>query len=330
MTTITKLSVASVLAIVCSTSAAWAAGVPVQSATEEQRGAASEAYVAGKEAFDAGNFDEALSKFRASHDVVASPNAHLMVVASLSELGRFVEAYEEVVVAIAAAAEAATADPKYEGTLASLQDTEIALRGKVGRLTINAAGASGATVTIDGKALRPDQLGVPVPVEPGSHLVEMDGAEPQTIEVAAGDTASVDLSGDNGDDGDGVTGGGSGGDWFVENRRTIAYAAGGVGVVGMVLFGAFGGLTLSKQSDLDAACGPQKLCPPESNADIDDGKTYQTVANVGLVIGVVGLAAGVGLFVWDVLDEEGSGEQAGDPSLRFVLGAGHLGLEGSF
>ena len=330
-TMMTKLAVASAMAIVCSTSTAWAAGVPVQSATEEQRGAASEAYVAGKTAFDAGNFEEALNKFRASHDIVASPNAHLMVVASLSELGRFVEAYDEVVVAIAAAGEAATIDPKYEPTVAQLQDAEQTLRGKVGRVTVTAAGGGGV-VTIDGKALRPDQLGTPVAVEPGSHLVEMEGAAPQTIEVAAGDSTSVELAAEQHDDGGGddTAAPGGGDDWFIDNRRTIAYAAGGVGVVGMVLFGAFGGLTLSKESDLDAACGPTKQCPPESTADIDDGKTYQAVANAGLVIGVVGLAAGVGLFVWDVLDEGGGQEQAGDPSLRFTVGAGHLGLEGSF
>lgn len=331
-TTMAKLGFASVIAIVCSTSTVWAAGVPVHTANDEQKASASAAYMGGKEAFDAGDFQTALTKFRESHDIVASPNAHLMVVASMSELGRYVEAYEEVVPAIAAAGEAATIDPKYESTVASLQEAEIALRGKVGRISITVPPASGA-VTLDGRALRPDQLDAPIPVEPGPHRIETEGAAPRDVDVAAGDTVAVDLTpAETIDDGGGEPAGGGddAGAWFIENRRTIAYAAGGVGAVGMVLFGTFGGLTLAKESDLDSACGPQRICPPESQADIDDGKTYQAVANAGLVIGVVGLAAGVGLFVWDVIDEGGSEEQARDPSLRFTVGAGHLGLEGSF
>ena len=337
-----KLALASMIAISCSLGgAAWAGGVPVQSATEEQKESASTAYLSAKEAFDARNFDEALSGFRASYDIVASPNARLMVVASLSELGRHAEAYEEVVPAIAEAKEAAATDPKYEGTVASLERARDDLRAKIGLLTVTVDPSVQGDVTLDGKTISPDRLGQPVAVMPGPHVVAVAGGESRDVEVQAGGDAAVALAPPSGDgDGDGGVDDGDGdgegattatGDWFVENRRTIAYAAGGVGVVGMVLFGAFGGLTLSTQSDLDEACGPQKICPPESRSDIDDGKTYQAVANAGLVIGIVGLTAGVGLFVWDVLDEGGEDEEmAGGPTMRMTVGAGHLGLEGSF
>lgn len=322
-----KLTLASILAIGSWTGVAWA-GVPIQAATDEQREAASNAYVTAKEAFDAGRFEEALSGFRASYDVVSSPNARLMIIASLSELGRHAEAYQEVGPAIVEAREAAAIDSKYESTVTSLEAAEADLRGKVGLVTVNVTGPVGE-VTIDGKPVAPDALDRPIAVEPGPHRVEMIGAEPQDIDVAAGAAVSVDLGASEEEGGDVGTDDG-GGNWFIDNRRTIAYAAGGLGAVNMVLFAAFGGLTLSTESDLETACGPQKICPPESAADIDDGKTYQALANAGLAIGIIGLSAGVGLFVWDVLDEDASEETAVDPRLQVVAGAGHLGLVGTF
>ena len=73
---------------------------------------------------------------------------------------------------------------------------------------------------------------------------------------------------------------------------------------------------------------PNVLAERLRRIDIDDGKTYQTVANVMLVVGSVGVAAGVGLFVWDVLDSP-STEEA-EAKLRIGVGPGQLTLGGSF
>ena len=52
----------------------------------------------------------------------------------------------------------------------------------------------------------------------------------------------------------------------------------------------------STYDDLDKACngGP---CPASKNGEISSGKTQQVVANVGLGVGIVGLAVGATLFV---------------------------------
>jgi len=52
----------------------------------------------------------------------------------------------------------------------------------------------------------------------------------------------------------------------------------------------------STYDDLNKACngGP---CPPSKNGEISSGKTQQVVANVGLGIGIVGVALGATLFV---------------------------------
>ena len=302
----------------------FAAGVPVDQATQPQIERASADYSAGKEAFEASRFEEALSLFRRSHDVVASPNTRYMIVASLSELNRAVEAYKEASAGMVEARAASAGDAKYKTTLADLTAAKERLRAKIGMITVRVPpdGGPDATVMIDGES---QQAGVAVPVEAGVHTVRMSGYDPQTVDVAAGGDETVELQApalvavEVETDGD---------SWFIDNRRTIAYVAGGVGVAGLALFGTFGGLALSKEGDLDASCTPDKRCPTDSQGDIDDGQTFQTTANVMLVVGSVALAAGVGLFVWDVMDDPEGGEESA--TLQLVFGPSLLGARGKF
>jgi hypothetical protein len=72
--------------------------------------------------------------------------------------------------------------------------------------------------------------------------------------------------------------------------------AGGVGVLGFATFAIFGAMAGSTYNDLQSVChgGP---CPSSKADEISSGKTQQAVANVGLAIGIVGLAAGGTMFV---------------------------------
>lgn len=312
---------------------AWAQGVPVGAATEEQRATASESYGKAKEAFTGGRFEEALTGFRASHAIVASPNARYMIVAALSELGRDVEAYEQAIAGMKEAEAAIPTDDKYKTTLADLTAARDKLRGKIGMVTVTMSGGTqpGAALTIDGRDIPEDRWSQPIPVTAGPHTVSLSGYDTKNVDVSAGGDATVDFAPpeepivDVSTDDD---------NFFIENRRIFAYVLGGVGVVGLGLFGAFGGLALSKEGSLDDACNLDKRCPTESQADIDDGKTFQTAANVMLVVGAVTLAAGVGLFVWDLVDSpsEGGGEDDGDDiaDLRLEVGPGQAVLKGSF
>ena len=68
----------------------------------------------------------------------------------------------------------------------------------------------------------------------------------------------------------------------------------GVGAAGMVAFGVFGSMAKSNSEELDA-CSPR--CPESMRPTADDGKRNQTIANIGLAVGGVGLATAVGFFV---------------------------------
>jgi hypothetical protein len=92
----------------------------------------------------------------------------------------------------------------------------------------------------------------------------------------------------------------------------VAYVAGGIGVVGLATFGIFGLLNSSTYSDLQSSC-PNNVCPPGKAEDISNGRTQQTIANVGLIVGAVGLVAGVTLFVLGTPKKKA-------PEAAFILG----------
>jgi hypothetical protein len=75
-----------------------------------------------------------------------------------------------------------------------------------------------------------------------------------------------------------------------------SWVAAGVGATGLVVFGVFGAMSSSAASDLEE-CSPR--CPASLRDTADGGASQQTIANVGLVFGALGLAtAGVLWVVW--------------------------------
>jgi hypothetical protein len=105
--------------------------------------------------------------------------------------------------------------------------------------------------------------------------------------------------------------------------------AAGVGVAGLGLFTVAGIMANSTYSDLSESCGGP--CPPDRQGDVDAGKTEQTLANIGLIVGAVGLAAGATLFVLSVTGGESEPTDEGSaPSSQLVVGPGYAGLRSSF
>ena len=81
-------------------------------------------------------------------------------------------------------------------------------------------------------------------------------------------------------------------------QRTLAFVAGGVGVVGLAVGSIFGIVSLGKNSDAKAECRPPdyKLC---SRAGVDAGQDAISAGNfstVGFIVGGVFLAGGAALY----------------------------------
>jgi len=133
-------------------------------------------------------------------------------------------------------------------------------------------------------------------------LVQTDGKEAtKEVEATAGGEHMVDISPNTAAPG-GATGSAEGSvkmdtsSGGGPDMRTWAYIAGGVGVAGIATFAIFGAMSNSKNSKLQDNC-TNNVCPADLKDDRDAGKRYQTIANIGLAVGIVGLGAGTALYL---------------------------------
>jgi hypothetical protein len=244
----------------------------------------------------AGKFDEALPLFRELVQATQSPNARLYVGLCLQQLGKNSEAYKEM----AQTVKDASRDPKYDQTREAAQSELAVLNVKVGKLVVTLPETpSGLVVTLDGAPIAERDLGASLVLDPGGHRVEATatGHAPVTREVTVegGETRTVTIA-------------------FSKPEpvavapkpeppppeppasrgamRLAAFTAVGVGAAGMIMFAVTGVMARGKYNTLKDACGDRPCTDPKYAGDVSSGKSLQTVANVGLVVGAVGLVAG--------------------------------------
>lgn len=278
----------------------------------------------GSNLFKSDKFAEALEEFRASYTRVNSPNSHLYVARCLAKLGKLVEAYLEYE---KVTAEAQTSGEKYAQTGETAKVEHDEMNSKLALVTVNVTSPeSGAKVTVGGVEVPEDRLGKPFPAMPGNVEVRLEApskpAATQSVTAAAGESKDVSIAftaAETGDDkGDKAGGGGMSG------LRIGSFVAAGVGVAGFALFAIEGSMSKSTYDDLQKTCaGP---CPSNRADDVDKGKTQQTLANVGLVVGAVGIAAGATLFVLSLR----GGKKSDAPQTSLVVGPSALGVRGTF
>lgn len=313
-------------------STAWAAGAAPGQATAAQRRDAQTHYDKARKAYLAGNYGPAIEEFRASFDVVASPNTSLYLARALRENGQAGDAYAEFGRTI----DSASSDARYAKTAQIATTERQALESQLAFVTVHVAHATADTkLEVAGHDVPAGADGAPpqspIPVAPGnvSVTVTKPGHDPvtKTVTVAAGakDEVSIDA------DGNAVASGPppAAPPPAAPSRaplRTYAYVAGGVGVVGILTFVVAGIMANSTYGDLQDKCGSSP-CPASLGDEISRGKTQQTIANVGLVIGVVGAAAGVTLFVLSNKQKDG---EAAAPATAFVAGPSFTGVRGAF
>ncbi len=306
--------------LVCLTAFTWAShsqaeGASLDEASKEQNLAAQKAFEAADVLYDAKHFSEALAAFRASHDVVKSANTRLMIARSLRELGRLGEAYAEAKAALAEAEAVSDRHPRYVETARAAREDLQGLETRVGFVKIDLSKTSDQELVakIGERSFEATALGEPIAVTPGKTTIVVTAAGPKEyrrevlVEAGSTKTVSVDFAPPRSMD--------SGAEPEPNppepapkpaesavhvgpdsSMRTWAYVAGGAGAAGFLTFGVFGLLNNSSYSTLEDDC-PNGLCQSGRNDDIDAGRRYQLIANVGLGVGIVGLAAGTTLFL---------------------------------
>ncbi len=291
---------------------------------------ASELYGKGKNLLEAGQLTEALSALEESYATVPSPNSALLIARCLRDMRRTDEAirrYEQV--EAEASAKAAAGEAKYKPTAEAAAAERKELLAQVGTIRVRVKNAPpGTDISVNGeaKALTADGS-AEVRVMPGETrvLVRRFGQEPVTRTVTAtkGETAELEVDISSPPESSGS---------FFGNRKWMlpaAIAAGGVGVVGMGLFTGFGLSSQATYEDLKRKCG---FSCQGRRAEVKSGETQQTVANVSLVIGLVGLAAGGTLFtLWYTgkkHNDSSASQEAG--SIGLSLGPEQAVLQGTF
>ena len=229
---------------------------------------------------------------------MASPNTRLEIARCLRAMGKTVAAYAELGRTVVEAKEMRAQDKRYGRAFDAATAERSEIEPQLGFLTLTVRGASEATrVSVGGEEIRRAAWAEPVPVEAGTAQVVVDtpGVAPVTraVTIASGQRMALDLDAREGTPPDPVATPPAS---SVESPaadsptrpgwlRTGAYVAGGVGVAGLVAFSVLGVLAHSTYSDLSQACG-NGPCPSDKADEVSSGKSQQTMANVGLAIGV--------------------------------------------
>ncbi len=323
------------------------AGEPPDTASPEAAARAQRHYDEGVQLFKEARFAGAADAFQRSYGEVASPNAHLMYARALERSGAKHLAYEELVITVREAKQLAERVPRYSEAADKAEAELAALRPQVAVLNVTLdPHATDVSLFVGERQVPPPRwasIGVPPgPVDvvarlPGGRRVwklvtaraglvtdvaldleeSTDEPPPGPAPVARAPAASPASSPPPADEPPAEDVGPS--------LRPFAFGAFAVGAAGFITFVAAGSMSRATFSDLEDACR-RGVCPPSRADDIDRGKSEQTIANVGLVFGLLG--AGGGAVLW-VLDRPRAERGAGDGT-RVALGPGTLRVVGSF
>ena len=323
---------------------------PANAQTDQERAGARAAASEGAKAFNEGRYADAVDLFTRAESLVHAP-PHLLYLARAHEKqGQLVKA-REAYLKITREKLAADAPDAFKQAQTSAEQELSALEPRVPYLTIKVTGegADGASVTMDDKPVPKALIGVPYPVDPGEHKLQATGqdvqSDLQTVNLAESGRQNVELvlkPAPGASAGPGSEGGGTGDanasasmdlgttDSGPNGLRIASYAAFGVGVVGLAAGTIFALQASSKYSEADDLCNaPGGGCPADKQDEINaldsDGDSAKTIATIGFIVGGVGIASGITLFILSSNKSSASG-----PRVQPWVGLGSAGVSGSF
>jgi hypothetical protein len=331
-----------------------ATATPALAASDAERAAARTAANDGAEAYDQKRWADALDRFQRAESLVHSPVHLLYIARAQAQLGRLVEAHESYTrlsrETLAAGSPAAFAEAQRNG---GTELEQLEHRLPYVTVVLEGAGQAPVDITLDGHPFSSTLVGLAVPLDPGEHQLEAKStglaSEPVRVTVAEGAKQQVVLSlhaaatagaapaaappapvaapPPKEEHPQAESGGGNG-------MRIGAYAAFGVGAVGIAAGTIFAIKASGKHSDADALCnGPGGQCPVDSKAQIesldDEAKSASTLSVVSFAVGGAAVATGVVLLVLGG-KSSAEGSPAQTASVTPWIGLGSAGVNGRF
>ena len=229
-------------------------------------------------------------------------------------------------------------DPKYDGWEKDAQDAAARLQPKIATVYVDvvvksprgegpANEKSGVELFVNGENLGTTLVGTPLERDPGNCKIRVQAkdARPVEAEVAltAGDAKHVTLrlvqTPPEAPPPEVDTG---------SSKRTagiISIGVGGAFLVGSLVTFLIRG---SAKSDVEAMCPSLSNCDPalkdSLQGTVDRGQLMSVLSPTFLVIGAVGVGAGIGLFVWGSKSKEPAAGGATASSLTVIPGLGRL------
>jgi hypothetical protein len=308
--------------------------LPTAGATADQK-KATDLFKKATDALGKKAYAEALELFKQSYALVPSPNSHLYMARCMALMGNDRAAYDEFSKVIEEADARAAAEPRYAQTRDSAKTERDEVGGRIALLSVNVIHFDeSTTLKLNGDTVPRERWAKPVPLPPGAVEVQVESkSKPPAklaLTMAAGEKKELPfdvLAPPPGALGNTPAASAtavappppsSGGK--TNGMRIASYVAGGVGVLGLGIFAIEGLRANSTFSALKDECGAGP-CPKGHVDEISKGKSQQTIANVGLVIGLVGLGAGVTLFVL-------SGKKKTETAL--MVGPSSINVNGTF
>ncbi len=288
----------------------------------------------GYQALQTKDYAAAADRFGRADALVHAPTLMIDWARSLVGLGKLVEAqerYEQIM--------REGVDPKapksWQRALTDAASELAAIKPRLGWVTITVAGSADARVTVDGAPVPPAAVGVRRAVNPGEREVRVTakGFLPQkkSLEVAEGGEASADFTLEPDPDAQlapvPTEAAAPAPVEAAKHNPTPMYVAFGVGGAGLLVGAVTGGLALSKRSELASACNSADQCRSNQKNVLSSYHALGTVSGVGFGVGIVGLGAGVALWL---LNRDSAAQPAQGLVIQPYVGVASVGALGSF
>jgi tetratricopeptide (TPR) repeat protein len=282
----------------------------------------------GQELVKQGDFKTANEKFEKADQIAPSPSYKYERAKMLVELGEFLKAAE--VLREASEMKVGPADRQGQQTAVKFL-AEVEERTPKIEVKVVSPEASKVRLTIDGDAYNAGEGAVHF--NPGAHEVvaESPGYERWTRSVTLTEqkheiieitmqrpaAATTDAAAEPGESKkDGIS-------------PIPAFVAWGVGAVGIALGIGFGVAAINATNDvLDKYDCEDNECPASAEDDLNIAKLNGNLSTAGFVIGGVGLAAGIVLFLFSDMGPGGGDDK--EDTVEALVGPGYLGVTGRF
>lgn len=279
--------------------------------------------------FQAGDYAAALDKFQKADELVPAPTLKLRVARCLDKLDLLQDAaekYREVIaVELTRTAPAQHHEARKQAVpeLASLLEQIPSVT-----VTVSGPGSTEAMVSVSGIPLSTEALGQKKTMDPGRYVVEVSAGTRRVakdVTLRRGDHAKVVLElpplGEDGSVSGPVSPEGDG-----AGLRAAGWAVIAVGGAALSVGSILGVVVVTEEDDLLARCVDRR-CPPEAHGDARAFDAKRRATTAMLVIGGVGVAAGVTMLL---LAPAAGDKKPEGLSLSPVVMPGGAGLQGRF